>query len=49
MNLGDILVQGLEALSIRIHTESCKKCRKKYYEILKHAKEEAEKREAAKG
>ena len=43
-----IIKEGLEALVIRLHVESCKECRKKYKEISKHAFEELEKREAAK-
>lgn len=43
-----VFIEGLEALLARAHVQSCKECRKKYEEIIKHAKEEFEKREAAK-
>ena len=46
--VGEILIQGMQALVVRVHVESCKECRKKYEEILKHAEQEYEKREAAK-
>ena len=38
--IGKIFIQGFEALLVRLHVESCKECRKKYDEILKHTLEE---------
>ena len=38
--LSDFLEKGIEALTVRLHVCSCKECRKKYDEILKHALEE---------
>ena len=43
-----IIGEALKALSVRLHVESCKECKKKYIEIVKHAKEEIERHETVK-
>ena len=48
MNWSRIIEEGIKMLSVRLHVETCKGCRKKFKEILKHANEEFEKREATK-
>ena len=40
--VGELVIKALEAIAVRMHVQGCKECRKKYNEILEHAKEEVE-------